>query len=1077
MNNNNLDIILVFDDNINSVEFYQEKQVKKERLKPMKELKLKKYDCVGNLEVKNTRILCNSLNSTNFEQEFVEIINNSFTYYETEVKNLEKEEYFEYEFSLVRKLTYEQIGSKHYYYFNNVNFRKDELKTYKVVYNTKIGLDGKFSVYVKKNNEDISQAVELDPWFNSNWLRAKNITISNNDDIGHTFEYMEVNLSNLTLSNTCAKELIIVNNNSQQEDMDVILDGSNEPQGKKWCLVSFLVNVTTGATINYTAYYHNALATEGDENLTLVYQDFENGTLGELASSWSIDTGLTAGTVANTNVTINNSQAIGTQSGRINNAQSGALNDIVNFINFSFSQSTVPRKLTSTFSVFILNNSQNSILGTTFSEDLHPQHSVFARAPHQRYNGTIKTFDSVDLIETNLNLTGDMWQNLTYVIDNITPERWRLYMNQSMSRPDANYTFRGTPAFFNRIGFGSNGDVVASGYHIDNVKVVVGEIYNESSTFSIGSVMNSEPYNLSIASMSLTPTNPVSTDNLNASFFVEDDLGRLMNVSVIWYRNNISVTGSNLFNNYAPSSFVSTSLHNANTTRGENWSYSAQVISTVFSGNITNSTSRNINNSIPFLILRTPLNNSFASGGVNLSCIGNDTDNDLLSYEFIGDTANPPTTLLQNNTLGSYLWTNLTGSNKYYWQCNVRDSLNSVNRSSTFQLNVSIIQYCIGGSNSTHSLAYNFTFAKEIDKIDLSNVTFDITALTFTTTRQANSTFSFRVINTTNVTICLTPANATFQVDAQIDYIAPTFDKRQHYLVNNTASNQTQHTKLYLLEVLFGSSTTIKVIDQFFNGIPDAYVFAERFYTEDGIYRNVASVKTDDAGKGFTFLQHLIPHYRFLVIHNDTLKLVSSPLKIITVSGDETIITLQIGGSTPAEIINSYNNIQYSMAFNNLTRSWVVSYVDNSNNLERGCLRVKDALNGTQYCNTCSTDNTATLTCTIPSATSLRAFPTTATFYESGAQQELNQIIAVDSFSEFVPDSLGRKLGILAPILAVLLLATIVFIGLFNLIAGLVLAIVGLFIIFILDLMPIPFTAIWGIVVVVLLIIFRSRRT
>lgn len=578
--------------------------------------------------------------------------------------------------------------------------------------------------------------------------------------------------------------------------------------------------------------------------------------------------------------------------------------------------------------------------------------------------------------------------------------------------------------------------------------------------------------NLSITS-SLTPVSATSNDDLTYTFEVNDnDTTKKYNSSVVW-----SVDGINNFNfTYLNSALVGSAqtsiLNSANTSRGQNWTATLFVWSNQEKSNLSNLT-RYIGNSAPTVPnILSPFNNSVVPGGVTLTCQnGTDPDGDILTYDFFGDSSNPPVDYIGNSNTGLFYWSNLINST-YYWQCRSNDTVDVSSKTEIRALTVSNLNQCTG-ANATHAVAYNFSFADEITQQMLENITFDIDYYTYYDDLKANLTNSFTTINQSSVLLCIFPINATFQVQAQIDYVEePLFDKRSYFLVNDTANNVTQYDILRLLKVAFGTSTTIRVVDESYTPVSNAYVFVERFYTGEGSYKTVGAIQTDDDGEGHIFLHHLVGEYRFKVYVDSEQVFVSDKRKIITApTGTETLVTLNLGADTTTELITQYESVIYSLEFNNLTRTWELTWLDTDGLLNPGCLEVIDMRNGTQYCHTCSSDQSATLTCSVGTSVPLSS---RAIF----SDEDSYHVVDIVENEEYEGSPLSSFLGLnVAAFLATLLLMVLGIIGFAgNFMAGLVIIAVGAILLTVTGLFSIPVFSILGVIAVIIFIAFKRNQ-
>lgn len=688
------------------------------------------------------------------------------------------------------------------------------------------------------------------------------------------------------------------------------------------------------------------------------------------------------------------------------------------------------------------------------------------------------------LFETNYQLTNNGYYHIVFTYDSFF---LRLYVNGALVFTSANqagtYTC-GTVATAGAFGVRSWDNVSAGNSKaiVDNFFIIArqmssSEVSNQYKLFSISqsSQGSLENFGNLTTSLMLTPVSPISTNDLNGTVIVQDNNTlKKYNVTFQWLVNGIPTYTFTYLNSVFVNATQSTILTSGNLSRGDNWTVTAQVFSGAELGTAA-SISRTIGNAAPTTPTNlNPSNNSLAIGAVNLSCSGStDSDGDIISYEIYGSTTNPPITILQNNSLSSYIWSGLTSST-YFWRCRARDDYGSTSDyTEVRKINTATLTSC-SAANSTHALAYNFTFGREVDLINAPvgvNATMGSTFTLYQDTIAANSTISFTTaVNVTNAYVCIFPSNASFQVNSFQDYVFdPAFDRRQYFLLNNTASNTTQSFILYLLQVVYGSSTTIKVLDEFYSPVEDAYVYVERFYPSDNSFRTVAMVRTDNSGEGQTFLQHNVPYYRFKVWRDGRIVLVSQSQKVITEVGADTVVTLVIGTDTISEELQQYGSIEYSLTFNNLTRNWCLTYIDTQSVANPSCLSVQNLRNGTQVYNQCLTSQTGSMCYSMGGNVPMHS---KATYYTTSPRYT---VIASEEIQE--QGSLGRQLGNTGIILMIVLLLSFAALSLMNLYIGVVGIILALLLGLWLNITGLSTMAIISVVIILLLVLFRGRQT
>ncbi len=101
--------------------------------------------------------------------------------------------------------------------------------------------------------------LNIDPWWNSSWQYCRNIPLTESNYVNRINEPVTFNLTGLTMSNA-SKEIRIVNTSCNLGGSDVARDILSSDDST-WAVARFEVNITKGATENYSVYYDNPSAT------------------------------------------------------------------------------------------------------------------------------------------------------------------------------------------------------------------------------------------------------------------------------------------------------------------------------------------------------------------------------------------------------------------------------------------------------------------------------------------------------------------------------------------------------------------------------------------------------------------------------------------------------------------------------------------------------------------------------------------------------------------------------------------------------------------------------------------------
>jgi hypothetical protein len=150
------------------------------------------------------------------------------------------------------------------------------------------------SNFISDNTIDIIPSIKIGAvnlvmdemaWWNTDWQNAKDIIMTNPEAIPHFEEKIEANATGLTLATgNCSKELVLIDNSSNQIDMQVLYNGTAP---NNWCYIMFKANLSASETLAYTLYYNNPSANEIDEVMQYFRDDFNRANSDTVGNGWA----------------------------------------------------------------------------------------------------------------------------------------------------------------------------------------------------------------------------------------------------------------------------------------------------------------------------------------------------------------------------------------------------------------------------------------------------------------------------------------------------------------------------------------------------------------------------------------------------------------------------------------------------------------------------------------------------------------------------------------------------------------------------------------------------------------------
>ena len=379
----------------------------------------------------------------------------------------------------------------------------------------------------------------------------------------------------------------------------------------------------------------------------------------------------------------------------------------------------------------------------------------------------------------------------------------------------------------------------------------------------------------------------------------------------------------------------------------------------------------------------------------------------------------------------------LESENKsFFWEITVFDGSTSVTTNTTTnEQNVSRIHLeTCDGTFTVQTL--NFTTHNEQNLTRISPYNFDGTFDIWLGTGSIKRNNNFSDSSIIEKTLCISPSEETFFVDAQIEYNEPaniTYVTRNYYFQNDTISNVSQDIFLYLLKSSFSTSFILKVQDDNLLPLEDHIIIIQRFYPGEDLFRTVQIAKTSENGKTIGFFETEIVDYRFIIKLNGQTLLTTTQQKIVGEVAPFTLtFTIGLDLGKPWKALENLTNLDFSLIFNKSTNVVTYTYVDTSGNFTLGTLIVQKQnfsfSTNTNLCSLNSFQASATLTCNLTSNG-------TGTFVAKGFITR-GSIETLVSQINFIIESFLEVVGMLGVLLAWFLILISSFAFKFNEIAG-----------------------------------------
>lgn len=301
----------------------------------------------------------------------------------------------------------------------------------------------------------------------------------------------------------------------------------------------------------------------------------------------------------------------------------------------------------------------------------------------------------------------------------------------------------------------------------------------------------------------------------------------------------------------------------------------------------------------------------------------------------------------------------------FHWEVTLTDILGNVSvfNSTTQTQNVSKIKLEQCGVLTTEFL--NFTAFDESNLTAIDPFIFRGTFDVWLGTGSIKRTTPLEDLSVSEMKICITPSDKTFNIDADISYDSTTeglYVERDYHIENDPITNSSQNIPLFLLQAADSTTFIIKVRDNTLLPVEDALVAIERFYPGLNEFRTVQIAKTDENGKTVGFYKTETVDYRHTITVDDVVELQTKKQKIV---GEETPFTLifTIGEAAvdPLAKFEDIEDLDATLFFNDTTNIVTYTYDDTSGNFTSARLLVQQVKFDRDFITICDVNSTAAI--------------------------------------------------------------------------------------------------------------------
>lgn len=300
--------------------------------------------------------------------------------------------------------------------------------------------------------------------------------------------------------------------------------------------------------------------------------------------------------------------------------------------------------------------------------------------------------------------------------------------------------------------------------------------------------------------------------------------------------------------------------------------------------------------------------------------------------------------------------------------------------------------------------------------------------------------------------------------DYRVRYSSPSYLERLYF--TTLISGGTATIDVYLLNKTHSNNITAVVLDEKGDPVEDVYVKMLRYYLSCNCYKTVEVGQTNFNGEAPLRAQYNDEFYKFILEYNDAVYLQTNPFKI---TSETLTFYISLENLDPTSTLRSFQNLYYTLTFNNDTNSFKYTFSDPNNLMVQGCLNI--------YLQKVSSDTLINSTCVNSTGASILigVDEINDTTYRAEATALFgDDNIIVDILTHSFR-STSDVFGVIGVFLSIFLLIIITFIGLWNKTVSIVLLLLGLVLIAGFGLVKIGITALMGIIGVGVIVLLQNK--
>jgi len=346
--------------------------------------------------------------------------------------------------------------------------------------------------------------------------------------------------------------------------------------------------------------------------------------------------------------------------------------------------------------------------------------------------------------------------------------------------------------------------------------------------------------------------------------------------------------------------------------------------------------------------------------------------------------------------------------------------------------------------------------------------------------RQSNATItnSFSYSDTNNnlskYSFAISSPDQTYTIDATLEYYATGYAHKFYNFAGVDFTNITTEIGLYLLNESSSTSFVVEVKDSSYQPLVGVEVYVQKYDVGTGMWFTSEIAETDSEGKT---IQHFYTEdnlYRFK-IYDDGVLLYTSPSKIIACPSTPCTVTIIISEAfiNPLIPFQNLGSLDSTLTYSKATNIVTYTYSDTSGNFTQGRLYVIRSNPGEPNilftCNETSSSSTAVLTCDLSAETN-------GTYIATGyiTRGSTENLIERKIFNKI--RSIVAGIGVDGVLWSIFFLIGIIMLGVYRPSLGIIFGIVGVLMLWLLQLMEITITALVALIGIAIILLLEVRK-